>query len=449
MEKLEYGNAFNKSNIATIEEYFPTAIKEVQVNGKTEKQIDFDVLRQEFADHIINQEQERYQMTWPGKKQAQALANTPTDNILRPCKGESKHWEETENVYIEGDNLEALKILQESYLGKIKCIYIDPPYNTGKDFVYRDNFKQDKKDYEKDSGQVDEEGNRLVQNTESNGQFHSDWLSMMYPRLRLARNLLTDDGVIFISIDDNEVHNLRKMCDEIFGERNFVAEIIIDGTPKNDPYIFSTTHEYCLIYAKIFEEAKKANYGITNPLYTKINEIFDMYKPNFEKIEEELKQFYKSNKLTKDNISNYKFSDKKGVFRIGPIDDPQSSGPQDERLNPKTKQPCKIPTSGWRCNIETWNDWVKEDLILFPEVDNVCPSKKTYISIDRLDVVRAYIKIQTRKDTVYLKELFGLNITPFSNPKPRKFLKLLFQNCNDKDFFVLDFFPDLAALLML
>jgi adenine-specific DNA-methyltransferase len=262
----------------------------------------------------------------------------------------------------------------------------------------------------------------------------------MYERLVIARDLLKDDGVIFISIDDNEVHNLRKICDEIFGESNFVAQVIIEATPKNDPYIVSTAHEYAVVYTKDLEKAKLANYGIGNPVYQKIVNIFEQGQRDYTKIEKDLSEFYKKEKLTKDNISNYKYADARGVYRIGPIDDPQSSGPTDERINPKTGKPCKVPNRGWSCTIETWNEWIREDLIRFPDNDDTIPDKKTYVSADRIDVMKALFKVQTRKDTVFLKELFGTSITPFSNPKPQYLLKEFIKNTNDKEAVYLDFF---------
>ena len=207
-------------NIEKIAALFPNCVTETAEG----KRIDFDQLKQELNSDIIEGVKERYRLDWPGKREAIVTANLPTTNTLRPVREDSVNFDTTENIYIEGDNLEVLKLLQESYLNKIKMIYIDPPYNTGKDFVYKDNFSMENGKWKMENEQ-DEEGNRMVVNPETSGRYHSDWLTMMYPRLKLARNLLTDDGVIFISIDDNEVHNLRKICDEIFGEGNFVIEI--------------------------------------------------------------------------------------------------------------------------------------------------------------------------------------------------------------------------------
>ena len=240
-------------NIKKIGELFPNCITErLDVNGKPETAIDFDMLRQELSKNIVEGPQERYQFTWPDKKKAIRLANTPSTMTLRPCREESVNFDTTENLYIEGDNLEVLKLLRENYLGKIKVIYIDPPYNTGSDFVYEDDFSQEIAVYYENSGQTDIVGNRLVQNTESNGRFHTDWLNMIYPRLKVARDLMTDDGVIFISIDDNEVDNLRKVLDEIFGIDNFQAKIsyVRKTSGKQDSTNFVKSTEYILVYSK-------------------------------------------------------------------------------------------------------------------------------------------------------------------------------------------------------
>ena len=245
-------------NIELIGKLFPNAITEVMRDGKVEHAIDFDVLRQELSDSIVEGREERYQFTWPDKKKAMLAANAPITATLRPVAADSVGKDGTpggfdsENIYIEGDNLEVLKLLQETYLGKVKMIYIDPPYNTGNDFVYEDNFAQSAADYMDNSGQYDEEGNRLVSNPESNGRFHTDWLNMIYPRLKIAKNLLTDDGVIFISINDQEVVNTRKISDEILGADNFIASLIWQHRKGggNDSRYIAVDHEYILIYSK-------------------------------------------------------------------------------------------------------------------------------------------------------------------------------------------------------
>lgn len=244
------------ANVAKIRELFPNCVTErINKEGQLEHAIDFDMLKQELSDHVVDGLQERYQFTWPDKRKAILAANAPINKTLRPCREESVDFDNTKNLYIEGDNLDVLKLLQETYLGKVKMIYIDPPYNTGKDFIYNDDFKQSIEEYIENSGQLDGEGNRFVANTESNGRFHTNWLNMIYPRLKLAKDLLSDDGVIFISIDDNEVENLRKICDEIFGENNFLAQVIWERafSPKNDAKFFSVSHDYVLVYARSIE----------------------------------------------------------------------------------------------------------------------------------------------------------------------------------------------------
>lgn len=226
-----------QNNIEKIAILFPNCITEkIDENGILIHAIDFDKLRQELSSELVEGHEERYQFTWPDKKKALLLANSPIKATLRPCREESVDFDNTQNLYIEGDNLDVLKCLKETYMGKVKMIYIDPPYNTGNDFVYEDDFAESSAEYLANSGQYDNQGNRLVNNSESNGRFHTDWLNMIYPRLKVAREFLTDDGVIFISIDDNEVENLRKVCDEIFGEDNFIATLVWQRafSPKND-----------------------------------------------------------------------------------------------------------------------------------------------------------------------------------------------------------------------
>jgi len=247
-------------NIKRIGELFPNCLTEVKdEKGRPQVAIDFDQLRQELSKNIVEGPEERYQFTWPDKRNAIRLANAPTTDTLRPCREESVDFDNTQNLYIEGDNLQVLKLLRENYLGKVKMIYIDPPYNTGNDFVYNDNFDQDKQEYVHNSGQYDEQGNQLVTNTESNGRFHTDWLNMIYPRLKVAKDLLSEDGVIFISIDENEIVNLRKVCDEVFGNQNFVDTL--HWKKKKQPS-FLAKHtakvmEYVVVYSKSFNKLEK------------------------------------------------------------------------------------------------------------------------------------------------------------------------------------------------
>lgn len=268
-------------NIEMIGKLFPHVITEVKRNGKVEQAIDFDALKQELSNEIVEGREERYQFTWPDKQKAKLAANAPISATLRPVISESVGKDGTEggfdseNLYIEGDNLDVLKALQETYLNKVKMIYIDPPYNTGNDFVYEDDFAQSKDEYMENSAQYDDERNRMVSNPESKGRFHTDWLNMIYPRLKVAKDLLTDDGVIFISIDDNEQANLKKICDELFGEQNFVAQLIWERAfaPKNDAKFVSNSHDYVVMYARNISSFKigrlprtdEANARYSNP----------------------------------------------------------------------------------------------------------------------------------------------------------------------------------------
>ena len=258
MDKLKMQTA-NKAyeNFKKLVNMFPNAVTEtIDENGEVVRAIDKDVLMQEISCIVVDGNEERYQFTWPDKKKSILLANSPINKTLRPCREESVDFDSTENLYIEGDNLEVLKLLQETYLGKIKMIYIDPPYNTGNDFLYEDDFAQSIDEYSKNSGQLDDDGNRLVKNLDGNGRFHTNWLNMFYPRLKIAKDLLSDDGVIFISIDDNEQENLKKCCDEIFGSQNFVAQLIWERafSPKNDARFISNSHDYVLMYARNINE---------------------------------------------------------------------------------------------------------------------------------------------------------------------------------------------------
>ena len=254
MDKLKMSTPdLTDKNIEEISKILPNVITETRdENGAVKKAVDFDLLKQALSKNLVEDDSERYRLDWPGKKASLLKANTPITNTLRPCREESVNFDTTENLYIEGDNFEVLKILQESYLGKIKMIYIDPPYNTGNDFIYKDNFAKSKDEYGEELGTTDEEGGKLFRNTDSNGRYHSDWLSMMYERLVVARDLLKDDGVIFISIDDNEVHNLRKICDEVFGEENFVGELIrkTKSMTGDDGCGLNIQHENLIIYSK-------------------------------------------------------------------------------------------------------------------------------------------------------------------------------------------------------
>lgn len=349
MEKLKMQTADGvQDNISRIAELFPECITEVKTQrGGIKHSVDFDKLRQLLSSDIVEGNEERYQFTWPDKRKAILAANAPINATLRPCPEESVDFDTTQNLYIEGDNLDVLKCLKETYLHKVKMIYIDPPYNTGNDFVYEDDFAESAAEYLANSGQFDEQGNRLVTNTESNGRFHTDWLNMIYPRLKVARDLLTEDGVIFISIDDNEVGNLRKICDEIFGASNLISVLSWKRrkTQANLAKNISQVHEYILVYAKDIDKAQ-----INKVPYTEeyINKAF----------------------CNKDN-------DPKGVYQTGPLARPANSSNREYTL---TMPNGRDITAKWSCSQDTFNRYVEEGRLYIPKDGQGMPRIKIYLS---------------------------------------------------------------------
>lgn len=403
-------------NIQKLAELFPNCVTET-AEGKA---IDFDLLKQELNHQVIEGNKERYRLEWPGKREAIVTANLPTTNTLRPVCEDSVDFDNTENFYIEGDNLEVLKLLQESYLGKIKMIYIDPPYNTGKDFVYKDNFTEDKTEHEEESGQRDEYGKRLVANPETSGRYHSDWLTMMYPRLKLARNLLTDDGVIFISIDDNEVHNLRKVCDEVFGEVNFVAEFIwksrqiVDSRNKNN---VSNDHEFILCFAKSMSE-----FGLVGK---------EISLSKYSNADGDLRGDWMSNSIL--GLAN--ISQRPNLHYT--ISDPNTGLTFD----------CPSDT-GWRYSRETMAKKISENRIVFPRHAGGRPREKKFLS----ELESRYTGISTiLSDDVgftlngsrEVRDLFGEK--HFDFPKPISLIKLFLKQSSQNNDIILDFFSGSAT----
>ena len=396
-------------NIDKISELFPNCISEGKIN--------FEMLKQELSKDIIEDGKEKYQLTWVGKRESIVNANTPTENTLRPVKEKSVDFDNTKNIYIEGDNLDVLKILQESYLNKIKCIYIDPPYNTGNDFIYNDKFINENELEE--SGQIDEYENRLISNTESNGKFHSDWLSMMYSRLKIARNLLTADGSIYISIDDNEYDNLKKICDEIFGENNFVANLVWQKNfaPKNDNKYISISTEYVLVYAKnkekfnrgLLPREEKHNKGYSNP-------------------DNDIRGLWTSGSML---ATTYSAS---GVYEI---------------IAPNGKK--HLPPAGrcWRFAKDTIEQLKKENKIWFGADGSGVPRIKRFLSEMPNGIVpqnlMLYTEVGSNQDgNLELRELFDAQI--FDYPKNTKLLNRIFTIANVKENdIVLDFFSGSAT----
>lgn len=467
MDKLKMQTA-NKAdeNFKKLAEMFPNAVTETitgyDENGKAivERAIDKDVLMQEISCKVVEGNEERYQFTWPDKKKSVLLANAPINKTLRPCREESVDFDNTENLYIEGDNLEVLKLLQETYLGKIKMIYIDPPYNTGNDFVYEDDFAQSTDEYLENSGQFDEDGNRLVKNLDSNGRFHTDWLNMIYPRLKLSKDLLADDGVIFISADDNEIENLKKMCDEIFGRSCFVDCITWNKrVPKNDNKGIGNIHEYILVYNKsslssrqftMLKDGLQEIYGLLETLKKR--------KTPIEEAEKELRNLY-SKKGYDRGITLYNNLDD-NYEPWGKINmswpNAETFGPRYDVIHPATNKPTKVPDRGWRWNETTFSSQldytnVKKRFdgsyvcgnIWFASDENTQPSSIKYLKDVSRMLLRSIISLKSDGGIEVEKIFDGKSF--FSYPKPVSLLRLLLNSIEEKEDYILDFFSGSAT----
>ncbi len=423
MDKLKM-HSLNKvdDNIKKIGALFPNCLTERKNDaGEVEYAIDFELLKQELSTVIVEGNEERYQFTWPDKKKSILAANAPISDTLRPCREESVDFDNTENLYIEGDNLAVLKLLQETYLGKIKMIYIDPPYNTGNDFVYNDDFAESVDEYLAHSGQFDDEGNRLFSNTENNGRFHTDWLNMLYPRLKLAKDLLTDDGVIFISIDENEVQNLRKLCDEIFGEHNFISQLGWQKvySPKNQARYFSNDYEFILCYCKNIEH-------FSLRLLPRTAEMNARYK----------------------NPDN----DPRGDWKPG---DCVGSGERKngyyDVISPITGKVFNVPQGKhWVYAPETMKQLLEDNRIYFGKDGNAFPAVKQFlcdVSGRRASSLLMYEDYghtdMAKKDLIKLFQ--DLVKVPFDTPKPVKLIKMLSILGSNENDIILDFFSGSAT----
>ena len=446
MDKLKLHTP-NKAdeNYKKLAALFPNAVTEtIDENGEVVRAIDKDILMQEIAVKVVEGREERYQFTWPDKKKAILTANAPISKTLRPCREESVDFDNTENLYIEGDNLDVLKLLQETYLGKIKMIYIDPPYNTGNDFVYNDDFAESASEYLANSGQFDDEGNRLVANTESNGRFHTDWLNMIYPRLKLAKDLLTDDGVIFISIDDCEYDNLKNVCDEIYGGVNYIATIVRNtNSSKNQSLFVSVSHEYCLIYAKNVEFLKVKHADLKwevpkNNVDEYVAKVKQLQKEGLssDAITEELKSLTKYPRFI--DFTNYWYFDEKGLYSKGDLGG-VPNGNKTPILNPITGDFDPVPPGGFRFNPEKMEDLKKRNLIHF-HTDGSLPRIKRYLSENLGQRPKSIMSDDQRPDSSLMKEFN----TPFDNPKQLSFISRI-TGILDNDSMVLDFFSGSAT----
>ena len=438
-------------NYKKLAELFPNAVTETIIgydaNGKpiVDRAIDKDVLMQEISAHVVEGREERYQFTWPDKKKAILAANAPISATLRPVREESVGKDGTpggwdsQNLYIEGDNLDVLKLLQETYLGKVKMIYIDPPYNTGNDFVYDDDFAENADEYLARSGQFDDQGNRLEQNMESNGRLHTDWLNMMYSRLKIAKNLLSEDGVIFISIDDNEYDNLKKICDEIYGTSSFIATIIRNtNSSKNQSLFVSVSHEYCLIYARsietLKEKHKEKKWSVpknnTDEYVAKVKQL-QKQGLSTEDITEELKALTKYPRFI--DFTNYWYFDEKGLYSKGDLGG-VPNGNSNPVFNPLTNKNDPVPPGGFRFSPEKMDMLAKEGRIHF-HTDGSLPRIKRYLSENMEQRPKSIMSDDQRPDSTMMEEFN----TPFDNPKQLSFIQRI---CSivDKDAIILDFF---------
>lgn len=444
-------------NVEKIAALFPQCVTErLNKEGKPELAIDFDKLRAELSNDALDDGEERYQFTWPDKRAASRLANEPVNLTLRPCREESVGKDGTlgdftsENLYIEGDNLDVLKVLRETYLGRVKMIYIDPPYNTGNEFVYNDDFTENYDGYLESCKVYDENGNLTFDpkaNGESNGRFHTDWLNMIYPRLKVARDFLTEDGVIFISIDENEVENLKRLCDEIFGAKNFIAEMIWSGGRKNDSKYISVSHEYILCYfrnADYIKENKivwrEKKQGLED-IYGEYARLKKIHGSDVQAIEKDLKAWYKAlpdGHPAKDH-SHYCRVDEKGIFFADNISWPGGGGPKYQVLHPVTQKPVSIPSRGWLVNQKTMQEWIEQDKVLFGETEKSVPTIKAYLRDREYAVPYSVLYKDGRAASKRLATLMGDKV--FENPKDEEVIQRIIEFCgvSDEDI-VLDFF---------
>ena len=435
-----------KLNLEALYQIAPSCFTEVkdEKTGELRHVVNFTTLRQLLGDDAVDDAPEMYQFTWPGKQEARREAARPITDTLRPCPEESVDWDTTQNLYIEGDNLDVLKCLKETYLHKVKMIYIDPPYNTGKDFIYGDNFSEKAEDYLIDSGQYDEQGNQLETNVESNGRFHTDWLNMIYPRLKVARDLLTDNGVIFISIDDHEQENLKKVCDEIYGSANFTGCIVLQTATDNNPRQINTEHEYILCYSKnkAIQDYWYADSEKAKLIQEKYLELLQKYGQDIETIQRELRNWIKENAEILKGVSHYDNVDEKGVFHDGDIANTVFGGYKYDVHHPITGKICKIPDKGFRYPEKTMRDMIKNGEIMFGDDETTLIKPKKRLE-NAKDVLRSVIYEDGRSSTKQFEALMARDI--FQNPKSTTILSRLFNFVVEDGDIVMDFFSGSAS----
>ena len=403
-----------------------------------EEQIDFQKFQQLFSEHITS-EPERYMLNWAGKSEAYRILQAQTCKTLTPRPAESVNFDSTENIFIEGENLDVLKVLQKSYFNSIKMIYIDPPYNTGNDFVYNDNFKQDLKDYQEQSGELDEEGKLKLafkKNSKENGHFHSKWLNMMLPRLHLAKNLLKDDGVIFISIDDNEQAQLKLLCDEVFGEENFVAEFTLaSNSAKNNSKFVSITHEYLVCYAKNKQQTLndwKVSKNNLNEFKKIAENLFKKGLTNDE-VHNELLSLVKYPKYYE--FDHYTYIDEKGLYQASDLTAPNSTNRYDI-IHPTTGNVCKSGTRGWAYSKTEIEKLIQEGYILFGDDEKTMPRLKNYLFENEKSLPRSVLFFDSQSSTKWIKQE-KLN---FDFPKAIDYIKYIVSMYPEKNLTILDFF---------
>lgn len=453
MEKLKmHSPNLTQDNIARIRDLFPGCVTEARdSNGSVKLAVDFDQLRQELSDSVIDGPQERYQLNWPGKRTALLSANAPIAKTLRPLESESVKFDTTRNLFIEGDNLDALKLLQEAYLGKIKLIYIDPPYNRkkGNDLVYRDDFVGNSHEYLAQSNQLDEQGNRLIANTEANGRFHSDWLSMMYQRLRVARNLLPDNGVIAISIDDAETANTLHLCYEIFGEPNFVGTLIWKNATDNNPTNIAVEHESIHVFAKSKESLEgvwKSPVSDIKDLLIKIGGELIAKHQDQNELQTAYSEWFKENKTQLGQLDRYKYIDHGGVYTGSQsVHNPGKEGYRYDVLHPVTGRPCKEPLMGYRFPKSTMDKLLADKRILFGENENKIVELKVYAS-EFEDKLSSVFELDGRTGPYDLRGLFPEGKKAFSNPKPVLLMERLISFMTSPQDICMDLFAGSSTL---